>query len=112
MKTTLQIFFAAYLYSKGHKKASAIANTLHIHPIFVCHWSKSPLWRIALIFWGLTGTERVTRTRRWERKAIKELLLKRLDDAKQGLKRQSGLMDDDLKKAESEWRKLIFKGEI
>ena len=112
MKTTLQIFFAAYLFSKGHRKASAIASTMHIHPIFICHWSNSPLWRIALIFWGLTGTEKVARTRSWERKAIKELLLKRLEAAKQELKRQNGLMGDDLKKAEREWSELIFTGEI
>ena len=110
MKTTLQIIFAAYLFSKGFRKANAIAEALHIHPIFICRWAKSPFWRFAIRFWGYTGNEKVTGTATWEKKQIAKLQEERLNKVKNEIARHTGAMNNDLITAERLWRRLIENG--
>ena len=111
MKTLLQFLFAAYFFSKGFRKARVISEALHIHPIRVCKWSKSPLWRVATLFWGYTGTDKVTQTAKWEKKQLSQLREARLDKQKDVARRLAGRNSNDLLRAEKLWTTL-FKSEV
>ena len=111
MKTLLQFLFAAYFFSKGFRKARVISEALHIHPIRVCKWCKSPLWRVATRFWGYTGTDKVTQTAKWEKKQLSQLRAARLDKQKDVARRLAGENGNDLRRAERLWTTL-FKNEV
>ena len=107
MKTIFQFIFATYLFSKGFRKARVISEALHIHPIRVCKWCKSPLWRVATRFLGYTGTEKVTGTTKWEKKQLARLREARLEKAKDVARRLAGENGNDLRRAERLWTKLF-----
>lgn len=112
MKTIFQILFATYLFAKGFRKVSAIANALRIHPGYICKWAKKPFWRLALRFGGYKGNPVPTGASKWERRYLAKLQQERLDNLKSELSRQNGTLSNDLNAAESKWRKMIFKGEL
>ena len=112
MKTILQILFATYLFAKGFRKVSAISNTLHIHPGFICKWAKTPFWRLALRFWGHKGNPVPTGVGKWEKRYLAKLQNERLAKLKSELLRQNGVLPNDLNAAENKWRKMLLKGEI
>ena len=109
MKRILQFLFATYLFSKGFRKASVIAAALHIHPAIVCTWAETPFWTIGTRFWGYTGKDKVTGIQKWQAKQMQK---ERIEKEKNALRRQNGVLENDLKAAEFQWRKLILKGDL
>ena len=112
MKTIFQFLFATYLFSKGFRKASRIAAALHIHPILICKWAKTPFWGIGIRFWGCTTKDNVIGIAKCKKKQLVRLQQARLEKEKLELRRQNGELQNDLKAAESKWRKMIFRGEL
>ena len=110
MKTIFQFFFATYLFSKGFRKARVISEALHIHPISICIWCKSPLWRVATRFWGYRGTDKVTQTAQWEKKQLAKLREERLEKQKDVARRLAGENGNDLRRAERLWTDLFSGG--
>ena len=90
MKTIFQFLFATYLFSKGFRKASRIAAALHIHPILICKWAKTPFWGIGIRFWGCTTKDNVIGIAKCKKKQLVRLQQARLEKEKLELRRQNG----------------------
>ena len=113
LKTLLQFFFAAYLFSEGYSNPHTIATLIQTSARQIHRWALSPLWKPTVWLLGhrgqiqMKGLTKYRRKRQEYRLEIQRQHHDRLEAIKKPLLRMSGLLSHDLRKAERLWTEMF-----